>query len=181
PSSAEIISYTTEILDSIWPATTLIDDSENEDVENVVQEDECTLEENNYQGVAENEPLTQENEVGDEMEEEFAEVLEYTPVASTLEIISSSSRLDYSWKRKADSPAGGENTKRRRLILVECPVCLDAVPDMEKIGKVLMVAVCGHVMCSNCAMRIWIQRRNRCRCPKCHKKYKIDTLQPVYL
>ncbi|GFY40850.1 hypothetical protein TNIN_203501 [Trichonephila inaurata madagascariensis] len=97
PSCEEIVSYTTDIIDSMWPNAFSPLESDEEDAENVEQVDESTVEENNAEESEavetaeeteqqENQETTENEDETAENEEETVEVLEYTPVASTVEV-----------------------------------------------------------------------------------------------
>ncbi|GIY20011.1 hypothetical protein CDAR_268121 [Caerostris darwini] len=159
------------------------DISEIEPAESTADTLDLDTEENEVENVGNVENAAQQNQDHPENIEEDYEVLEYTPVASTVDVQNPNGGVDEEIareKRKATDPIDDEHaSKRRCLTLVECPVCKESLPDLIRSGKVLMAATCGHVFCSNCSMRIWYQHKKRC--PKCKTVYKIHKLQPVYL
>ncbi|KAF8786967.1 E3 ubiquitin-protein ligase RNF4 like protein [Argiope bruennichi] len=176
----------------VRPAANVTRESENEPTETAEEAEEPDLEEDdeveeNNEEEPEEETEEQEEEAEEQEEEVEQEatggdedleyVLEYTPVTSAMELPSITMTEDK--KRKASFVLENDNSKKRCLTLVECPICQETLPDLIRTGKVLMAPSCGHVLCSNCAMRIWIQRRKRC--PKCNNQFNIQKLIPVYL
>ncbi|XP_055333294.1 E3 ubiquitin-protein ligase RNF4-like isoform X2 [Paramacrobiotus metropolitanus] len=57
----------------------------------------------------------------------------------------------------------------------KCPICLDTNAELMEKNVNLLVPPCGHLLCKPCSQSLPPE------CPVCRKKYKKNSLRPLFL
>lgn len=63
-----------------------------------------------------------------------------------------------------------------------CPICLEEILELKRLGVRLNVSICGHVICKNCTSQlIRTTNKSRFECPSCRKSLKSQDIHELFI
>lgn len=61
---------------------------------------------------------------------------------------------------------------------IQCPICLDSLPQMKAANHQLQSTICGHLFCHPCIVRVI---SNTKQCPTCRQSLTVKKIHPIFI
>lgn len=61
---------------------------------------------------------------------------------------------------------------------IQCPICLDTLPQMKAANHQLHSTTCGHLFCHPCIMQVISNTKH---CPTCRQLLTVKKIHPIFI